>query len=192
MDIERLNNYGNIAIVGAVAAVVGALWPSDWVFLFAAGATTGLAWVCWGLGRRIHRERDPWQQAGGTVSAVGLMLATVGFLVALWAALSDRPDIVFASLSSAVSAGMYVVLPMGLVLLGLRFVRWPELSTIGRALPLAMGVLGVVAIPATVLISLPDFPPGRFATLLGLLREVVILGWLPLGIALRRARSPAD
>jgi hypothetical protein len=192
MDIDRTRRVGSIALAGGCAAVAGAFWPSDLVFLLAAAATATLSWAAWQLGRGIHQTRDALREAGGTIATIGLALATVGFAAAFVGAVRERPEWVFAALSSAVSTGLYVVVPVGLVLLGIRALRWETLSGVGRALPLVIGLGGVVAIPATVLISLPGFTPGRFATMLGLVREIVLIGWIPIGISLRRACAPQE
>lgn len=192
MDVARTRRVGSVALGGGCAAVVGAFWPSDFVFLLATAATATLCWASWQLGRGVHRTRDAVREAGGTIAAVGLALAAVGFVAAFVAALRERSDLVLVALSSAVSTGLYVIVPIGLVLLGIRALRWNTLSGLGRALPLLIGIGGAIAIPATILISLPGFAPGRFATTLGLVREIVLVGWIPLGVSLRRAREPEE
>ena len=192
MDLKRAERAGTIGAVGGGLLVTGALVPFDWVFALAALATGMLAYVAWTLGCRLDPGRDPRRQAGGLIAAAGLGLAATGFIVALLAALTMRPDIVMAMLASVVSTGLYVVLPIGLLLLGTRILQWDELSTLGRWLPLLMGLLGVLTIPATVLISLPWFEPGAFATFLGLVREIPLAAWIPLGVVLRRAGKIDD
>lgn len=187
MDIDASHRVGRLAVTGGTLALVGALIPFDVVFLVAAGACALLALAAWRMSVTMHAVPDPVRHAGGAVAAGGLVVALVGFVAAFAATLVDRPDVVFASLSTAVSTGLYVMTPIGLVLAGLRLARIPELGPLGRSAPLLVGICGVVAIPATVLISLPRFEPGQFATLLGILREVVLIGWLAIGLGLLRA-----
>jgi hypothetical protein len=192
MDIAHAHRTGRVAVAGGTLALLGAAVPFDVVFLLAASACFALAWVAWQLGHVLHAVPDPVRQAGGAMTCAGLTIAALGFLAAYVAALIDRADIVFASLSTAVSAGLYVIVPCGLVLLGIRLLRVPELGPLWRATPLIIGCCGVIAIPATVLISLPTFQPGQFATFLGILREIVLVGWIAIGAGLLRASAVDD
>lgn len=190
LDVDALHRGGRLAVIGGVLVATGAGIPFDWVFGSAALGTTLLAWSVWQLGRVAHDTRDPLRQAGTSFAILGLAISTLGFLGALVGAVMDRPDLVLLALVTTVSAGLYILLPAGMLMLGVRAIRWEQLPAWGAWIPVIMGLMGIISLPATILLGLPGPPPGGVTTFLALLRDVALIGWIPLGVAMRRAVPP--